>query len=308
MTARRRIKMPDGRLVEPGPDALALFLATHQPSVYAAPPSIGPPPGADRPRSGEHDYSTESFDIRKVAGREVTAIGAGSVGSHVVDALGPAGLTINIIDAGRVQSRHTQGGRTIYHPTQVGLRKVHALKDKIERDFPGSIVNAFFYNTAEIPDTELQSMFRRSLAVLLMIDDGGQIVRISDLAYPITELIQPAMHAKGESGHIAICVPFFTPCLRCSLGINDATDIRRLDSEPAAGLDIAAVAHQTARITTDILYSKVTGQPISRWDISKNLIYLSNTKDELSPDGPGLHFQGSVRRPRCPVCDPHAAA
>jgi hypothetical protein len=144
--------------------------------------------------------------------------------------------------------------------------------------------------------------------MVLALDDPDQLLRISDLAYPITELVQPAMHAKGESGHIAICVPFATPCLRCILGVNDATDIRRLDSEPASGLDIAAVAHQAARITLDIAYSKVTCQPITRWDTTKNLVYLSNTKGELSPDGPGLHFEESRKRPGCPVCDNRTAA
>jgi hypothetical protein len=214
---------------------------------------------------------------------------------------------INVIDAGTVQSKHTTGGRTIYDPTQVGLKKVHALKDKIERDHPGTVVNTLPYNTAEIPDSEWKSMFRRSLVALLMIDDGHEMVRLSDLAYPITELVQPAMHARGASAHIVICAPFVTPCLRCVLDVDHATDIRRLDSEPAAGLDIAAVAQLAARIALDIAYSKVTGRPINRWDTSKNLIYLSNTKDELSPDGPGLHFEESRKRHGCPVCNPHAA-
>ena len=203
--------------------------------------------------------------------------------------------------------RRTAGGRTAYDPTQIGLKKVYALKQKMERDYPGTIVNALPYNTAEIPDPEWKSMFRRSLVALLMIDDEHEIVRLSDLAYPITELVQPAMHAQGASGHIAICVPFVTPCLRCTLGITDAADLHRLNREPAAGLDITAVAQQAARTTLDIAYSKVTGQPISRWDTAKNLIYLSNTKDELSPDGPGLHFEESRKRHGCPVCNPHAA-
>jgi hypothetical protein len=303
-------KMPNGRLLRQTPSQLALWLAECEPLPPA--PIVDDdgdhPVGAAAQRPTQsHGYHTESFDIRKLAGREVTAAGIGSVGSHLVQALGPAGLTINVIDPGKVQSKHTTGGRTAYDPTQVGLRKVQALKEKMERDFPGTVVNPLPYNTTEIPDTELTSMFRRSLVVILAIDDPGQIIRISDLAYPITELIQPAMHAQGASGHIVICVPFVTACLPCSLDLTDAAGIRRLDSEPAAGLDIAAVAQLAARIALDIAYSKVTGRPINRWDTAKNLIYLSNTKDELSPDGPGLHFEESRKRPDCPVCNPHAA-
>jgi hypothetical protein len=195
------------------------------------------------------------------------------------------------------------GGRTIYDPTQVGLKKVYAFKQKIDRDFPGTIINALPYHTAEIPDSQIKSLLSRSLVVVLAIDDPDQIIRIGNLSYPTTEFVQPAMHAKGESGHIAVCVPFVTPCLRCTLGIDSAKDITRLDSEPANSLDIAAVAQQAARITLDIAYSKVTGQAITRWDTSKNLIYITNTKQELSPDGPGIRFEGSRRRPGCSICD-----
>jgi len=98
-------------------------------------------------------------------------------------------------------------------------------------------------------------------------------------------------------------VPFITPCLRCTLGIDMAKDITRLDSEPANALDIMIVAQQAARIALDIAYSKVTGQPITRWNTAKNLIWVSNTKDECSQDGPGLTFESSRKRPGCSVCD-----
>jgi hypothetical protein len=93
-----------------------------------------------------------------------------------------------------------------------------------------------------------------------------------------------------------------TPCVRCTLGINSSQDIHRLDGERGNSLDIVNVAQQAARITADILYSKVTGRPTTRWDNSKNLIYVANTREELSPDGPGLHFEASQKRPGCAIC------
>jgi hypothetical protein len=84
--------------------------------------------------------------------------------------------------------------------------------------------------------------------------------------------------------------------------------MRRLDSEPANSLDIVNLAQNAARFALDIAYSKVTGRPIIRWDPTKNLIFIANTKQDTSPDGPGLHFEDSRRWPGCPVCNSHTAA
>jgi len=308
MGSSKWIKLPDGRSARPGPDTLALFLADHD-GVLRRPASPLPvQTSGSRSGARETDYSTESFDMSLLAGREITVFGAGSVGSHAVHALGPARLRINSVDAGAVHPRHTQGGRTAYNPTHIGLKKVDALKQRIERDFPGTVINPLPYHTTEIPDTQIKATVAESLVVVLAIDDPSEILRISDIVYPITELVQPAMHREGRSGHIVTCFPFVTPCLRCSLGVNEATDIHRLDSEPASGPDIAVVAQQAARIALDIAYSKVTGQPITRWDPTKNLIFIANTRQDTNPDGPGLHFEASQKRPGCPVCDPRTAA
>jgi molybdopterin/thiamine biosynthesis adenylyltransferase len=279
------------------------------PSIGALPPAApiltaqaSSPADAHPSPDRERTYSTSTFDIRRLAGCEIVLLGAGSVGSFVAAALAAAGLVINVIDPGIVQSRHTTGGRTIYDPTQVGIKKVYALKDKAERQFPGVVINALPYNSAEIPGTQLKSLFTRSYAVVCAIDDPLEILRISDVAYPLTELVQPAMHAQGASGHVAVTIPFASACLRCVLGVQDAADIHRLDSEPASGLDIAMVAQQAARIVLDILYSKVTGQPITRWDTAKNLLYIANVKQDTSPEGPGLIWESSTKRPGCPTC------
>jgi len=302
MMKPRKMKLPDGRHVVPSQDPLAAFLAQQPLPERPLPLPLARSRDTEGRPSPRRDYHTAAFDIRRLAGGEVTLIGTGAVGSHLAYALGPAGLTINTIDVGTVHDRHTQGGRTAYDPTQVRLRKVFALKEKIEANFPGTTINPLAYHTTEIPDSQIKILMKRSLLVILALDDPEQILRLSDLAYPITELVQPAMHAQGHGGHIVICFPFVTPCLRCSLGIETPADIHRLDSEPANGLDIATVAQQAARITLDIAYSKVTGQPITRWDVTKNLIYISNTKDELSQDGPGLTFERSSRRPGCAIC------
>lgn len=305
MIHKKWIRMPNGRLVRRRPEKLSLLLAQNEPFVPVTVGSDYNFDGVAETPDQQHRYNTGTTNNRTLAGCEVTIVGAGSVGGHLASALGAAQLSMNVIDYKRVQFKHTSGNRTIYDPALIGLKKVYALKKKIERDSPGTKTNPYPYNVGEIPDVELKSMFARSLVVVLAIDDPVQIVRISDLAYPIVELIQVAMHAGGLSGHIAVCVPFATPCLRCTLNISGSQDIRRLDSEPANSLDIVTVVQQAARIAIDIMCSKITGQHITRWDTLKNLIYIANKKQELSPDGPGIRFESSQKRPGCPICNTH---
>jgi len=301
----RRFKAPNGRRLRHTSDKLAQSLAAidwNIPAQTADFTRLAPDTASENGPFAH--YQTDAFDIRMVAGTIVTVFGAGSVGSYLSQFLGPAQLQQNVVDFKKVELKHTQGGRTIYDHTLIGMKKVDALKRKLERDHVGTTVNPLPYNVAELPNIELVRMFNRSWLVFLAIDDPKQILRISDLAYSIVEVIQVAVHAKARSGHLAISIPLVTPCIRCTLEIHSEKDIRRLDGEPGNSLDIAHVAQEAARIGLDILYSKATGKDITRWDVSKNLIYISNTKqEELSPDGPGLHFEGSQRRAGCLICN-----
>ena len=297
--------MPNGKLAKRKPDKLQLYLARNasQAAVNEEVFDFAIEQASFLPSQNQQQYNTNTFDSRKFAGHEIALFGTGSVGSILSYSLGPAQLIINALDSKNVESKHTTGGRTIYTPDQIGLAKVEALKQRLERDFLGTKVNPLPYDVGEIPANELVSMLSRSLIAILAIDDPRQIIRISNLAYPIVELVQVAMHTGAKSGHIAISVPFVSPCLRCTLDIEDAGDIHQLHSEPANSWDIMTVAQQAARIAIDIMYSKVTGQHITRWDTSKNLIYIANTKQQLTPDGPGILFESSQKRPGCPVCN-----
>jgi hypothetical protein len=301
MKARR---MPNGRTVKPEPGRLRLLL-DNQTTPHLLGPPIEDPFGQSTGLSPQNQgqYQTSDFDVRRLAGTEVTIFGAGSVGSYLSYFLGPALLIQNVVDFKKVETRHTRGGRTIYEHCLVGSKKVLALKQKIERDYPGAVVHPFPYNVGEIPDIELKAMSSQSSLFIVAIDDGAQMLRINDLAYPMVEMIQVAMHAGALSGHVAITVPNVSPCLRCILDVSGQQDIHRLDSEPASSWHIQRVAHEAATIAIEILYSKISGQPISRWDISKNLVFITNSRQESSPDGPGIRFEGIQKRPGCPICN-----
>jgi hypothetical protein len=296
--------MPDGRFARPTVHKLELFLKNTLP--LRAPAWDVVPLPQDSPASSARqppDYHTRDFNPERLQGREVTIFGAGSVGSYLAYFLAIARLILHVIDCKKVEYKHVRDGRTIYDSSSIGLFKVEALKRKVEADRLGASIRTYPFNVAELTMQELRVMFQRSLLVVVAIDDPEQLLRVSDLAYPIVELIQVAMHRQALSGHVALSIPFATPCLRCTLGIDNSQDIHRLDGEPGNSLDIVNVAQHAARIAIDIMYSKVTGQSITRWDPSKNLIYIANTQQELSPDGPGLHYENTLRRPECLICN-----
>jgi molybdopterin/thiamine biosynthesis adenylyltransferase len=293
-------RMPGGGYSRKKPDPLQLLMERHQQS-----PHDSFLPATSKASSGRFEqvqYNTTTFNAQKVAGQRATVFGGGSVGSHLLNFMGPNLLKVNVADCKRVETKHLHTGRTAYGTADVGLRKVDALKRMLERRFPGTQITAFPYDVAELPDSKIKAMLSESKVAVLAIDDPRQILRISDIAYPIVPLIQVAMHRQAESGHIAVSTPLQTPCLRCTLDIRGEEQIYRLASEAANSHDIVAVAQQAARMAVDIIHSAVTAKPITRWDTSKNLIYIANVKQEFSPDGPGLHHEGSTRQPGCPIC------
>jgi hypothetical protein len=298
-------KMPDGRFAKPQIRKLELYLKSRRPqgTVVERPVPPGGPlqgaPSSDLPS----DDNPGQFDPETLSGHEIAILGAGAVGSYLAFFMAVAGLVLHIIDFKKVEPKHLRGRRTVYTPDCLGLFKVEALKRRIEADRAGALVRTYPCNVSQFTMSDLKAMFQRCLIVILAIDDPEQIVRVGDLAYAIVELMHVAMHARGKSSHIITSAPGLTPCLRCTLQISTARDIHRLDREPANSLDIMNLAQHAATFATDIAYSKVTGCRITRWDTSKNLIYIANTREELSPGGPGLHYESSQKRPGCSVCN-----
>lgn len=302
MSTRRKgfIKGPSGRQLRPLTRDRDMRLRSRLAAMdmTTADAAAGLPAEAD---STVASYATADFDVRRLRGLEIMILGAGSVGGYLAWALAQAQLKIHLFDSKKVERKHTRSGRTIYDHSQIGQFKVHAAREKIERNFTGTTLVPAAYDVGEVPDGEWVKRFQKAALVVVVIDDPAQIVRINRLGYSITELLQCGVHRQGRSSHIAFSIPQQTPCLACTLGISSAQDIRRLDSEPAAGIDISLTAQLGARLAMDLLHRKVTGQPISRWDATKNLVYISNTQD-ITPDGPGIVLESAQRRPACSIC------
>ncbi len=178
------IRLPNGRHVRPRPDQLRMLLTKSSQAVPVNLPVPNPSPRQSELASNPNpvDYSTSNFNPNSLRGCEATVFGAGSVGGGLLERLAIAPMTFTVIDDKKVEKKHLQFGRTVYESAHVGLFKVEALKRRIERDHPAATVIPLPYNVREFPTVEIQSMIRKSLMVILAIDDPQQLMRISDLA------------------------------------------------------------------------------------------------------------------------------
>jgi molybdopterin/thiamine biosynthesis adenylyltransferase len=238
-----------------------------------------------------------------ISGVEALVLGAGAVGGHVSASLAAAArIVIHQVDFDVVDRRHTYGGRTIYEPSHIHKRKVYAAKDKIERDHPNAVIQPYPYNVMHMPDLVLLHLASRSAVVINAIDDPRAMLRINDLLYPHVEVLFVALHSAGASGHVILTLPGISACLRCSLDISSAAEISTLHAEPALAVDIKNVANHCATIALETIYAKVTGRPVRRWDISKNIFFFANQREEADPDGPAIRLQQAQKRPDCPIC------
>ena len=293
-------KLPNGQIRSYRPDSLMAALREEAAWVTAAVQPVSPAAAAGNTAHSDTHRNILSSDI--IGGSEILLLGAGAVGSYMVRSLAPLGVIINLVDFDIVDAKHTRDGRTIYEPAQVNKKKVFAAKYIVERDFPQTTVNPYPYNVLAIPATELIRLAKKTAIVINAIDDSTAMLQVNDILYGIAEVLYIALHAKAASGHIILTIPYMSACLRCSLDVNSSGDMRTLHGEAGSGLDIRTVANQGAVVAAEIIRAKKTGLLIERWDITKNIFYLANKRDELSPDGPGVHMEKAEKRPQCPIC------
>jgi molybdopterin/thiamine biosynthesis adenylyltransferase len=308
---KKLIKLPGGKVVAFRPAPIAKHLAegaadTQVPDTYAPVPRQDLRQG--RAASVISDSNRQVMDLNALEGLAVLIIGCGAIGGYVASMLAAAAaLTIFIIDFDVVDYRHTQGARTIFEARHVRRKKVYAAKEKLERQYPLSRIVPYPYDVLQLPDIVLTQLARKADVVIDAIDAGAGMLRINDLLYPIVEVLHAGVHPEAASGHVILTSPFATPCLRCCMDIDSADGVHTLDAEPALGSDIRAIANHTVTIALELMHARVTGRPIERWDVSRNIFYIANRQGRHSPDGPGVILQQGHKRHGCPVCgaDPH---
>jgi len=289
-----RIKLPNGKVINRSTDPLREQLS--QPADKDQQQQGQKPPDSD-------GHYHQSFEL---GGRKpgILMIGAGAVGSHLAFSLASAcDCNFLLVDYDKVDIKHTRRARTIYSQDQAGKDKVYAARDTIEKTFPDSQVHPFPFNVMDLQDAALINLASHSQIVINAIDDPEAMLKINDLLYSLTEIVFVALHTRADTGHIIVTIPWATACIRCCLDIDEPDQIQTLHSEPALSLDIKNITNYCASIALEIIKSKLTGNPIERWDITRNIFYFVNKRQEISPDGPGIYMHTGKKRKNCPVCN-----
>ncbi len=198
---KRLIKLAGGKVIPFGTDRMAKQLrdsALNEKSLVSLESKKISVLRTDQASSASYRPHPQVLDTQLLEGSEVVVIGAGAVGGYVTYFLAAlASLVIHVIDFDRVDLKHTQGGRTIYEASHVRMKKVYAVKQKVERDYPLTMIIPYCYNIMDLPDIVLTRLAGKAAIVINAIDDAEGMLRVNDLLYPITEVIFAALHSGG---------------------------------------------------------------------------------------------------------------
>ena len=257
--------------------------------------------GSEHRDHGHAAQLDQAIDIALVERSEIILWGAGAVASNVALSLAPHALNIHVLDLDRVAPSNIHGARTPYVSHHIGQYKTDALKQMIEFLQPRTTVHPLHHSLDEVPDIEIARLLERVSVSFGLIDDPDALLRLDALAYRRTYSVYAGVHRGARSGHV-IVTGLGLPCLKCSLGLDAQRRMRTLHAEAGLGCDIARVAHFAAIVGLEILIANTTRRSITRWDFSKNVMYVANYREALCPDGPGMVYESATRDPKCPVC------
>ena len=258
-----------------------------------------PPTPAIMPEQQEAGMPT---DRRSPAGRGlVTVIGAGSVGSNSAMSLAQMGYNLVVADGDRVSESNLEGGRSAFLPETLGMYKASALEHTFLRTGITVQVTTFRRMIQGFTDPELRALGGQSDAVLASFDEPEQLFRLNGLLYEVCPVVYPGFHQGARTGHVITTIPGVTACLRCSMGIRSADQLRTLHAEPGFPPDIRRVADTAVRVISWLCAER--GSETDRLlDPARNIIYLDN-RPSGSPDRSlSVQLLPADRQPDCAVC------
>ncbi len=274
------------------------------PQRRPAPPRQPPPVtgGAEGSRAPERQETGMSAVRRSPASQgQVTIFGIGSVGSNSATSLAQMNYRLIVADGDRVSESNLEGGRSAFLPETLGMYKASALEHTLLRLGLKVEIATFRRMVQEFSDQEIRSLGAQSDAVLASFDESEQLLRLNGLLYEVCPVVYPGFHQGARTGHVITTIPGVTACLRCSMGIRSADQLRTLHAEPGFPPDIRRVADTVVRVISWLCAEQ--GSETDRLlDPARNIIFLDNRPSGTLDRSLSVHLLSADRNQDCAVC------
>lgn len=250
----------------------------------------------------------------------VLLVGAGSLGSEIVEPLAEAGVgRFDIVDRERLDSANLSR-----HPCDIAdldRDKATAFADRLRRRCVEA--EAIAADVLQLGDERFRALVRGvDLAVVATDSPEAQHTTNELCAAEEVPAVFAAAYERGRSGEVVIFRPHATPCLLCCVGFRiglgeaprlkerraayQAADADRLVAEPGLAIDIRFLASVASAAALAVLDPSGSRAPLLRPDRSFVLIHGGSAPD---PETSGffaepfeLLYARIARSEACPVC------
>ncbi len=179
------------------------------------------------------------LDIPLLQSKHVTIIGLGG-GMAAFLAMARQGIgRFTLIDFDVVEEHNI--GRQDHDTADLGMPKVQAAKQKMQRILPSVEVTTHARNFCDFPEAELLELVRDSDLVYVAVDRHPPVALANQLCLRTgTSFIVAGMYAGGQAGELYFWHPGLLPCHRCVLAGRYASDVEEIVASDAASFSDCA--------------------------------------------------------------------
>jgi molybdopterin/thiamine biosynthesis adenylyltransferase len=253
----------------------------------------------------------------------VLVIGAGSVGSYIVEQLVRNGVEIFVlIDPDTVEIANLS--RTNYSLHDIGTSKVSALARNMMNINPAIKIDAYDRRIEEFQNHEFSQLIEQADLVIAATDDMDTQLHINRFAYAKDKAsLFVGLYKGAKGGEVIMTIPEITPCYRCSApvraNVGGDTDYETgmLKGEVALNADIHHVASSAVKMGLALLSCNSKDLDIRNFLLDllqKRFSYLTMSMEDkywfypkIFKETGGQYAYQSVWlspefSPECPIC------
>ncbi len=268
------------------------------------------------PRSDVYSRVEGIFETRKLAGRTITVVGVGSLGSFCAEELVRCGVdSFRLVDYDRLEPQNVV--RHACDLRDLGRYKTRAVADLIWGVNPVATVESLEIDVLAEAETA-RKVVEGSAIVLVCTDGNPSRFLLNELCL---ELGVPAVYGgayeRAFGGHVLRVIPGQTPCFECVIGgvlaslgtlpepqkgrvaYLGAENQKDFVAEPGLGLDVRFMALIQAKMT---LLTLLRGEESTLEDFPSDLVFWGNRKEWIFPAPLFAQFAKTRFRSECSVC------